>query len=91
MRKFKGFRHRDAFEAECKRRCLPFDATLHDKAFHDHVSIAFTHQGVYGTALVNMFHGLFFGTLEDGTKFSSGSDQYEDQPWFQALLEAVYV
>jgi hypothetical protein len=90
MKVFKGFRNREEFEAECKKRCWPFDARQHDKKGSDFVDVAFTHDGVYGTALVSMFNGRFFGKLEDGTEFSSDKTTHEGEPWFQALLEAVY-
>lgn len=91
MRKFKTFRRRDELEAECKRRSWPFNANLYDEQGHDHVSIAFVHDGIYGTALVSLFNGRFFGELEDGTRFDSSKTDHEHEAWFQDLLEAVYV
>ncbi len=91
MRKFTRHRTREQLEAECRRRCWPFNAVLHDTRGHDHVSMAFVHGNVYGTAVVNVFNGLFFGELEDGTAFHSSKTTHENEPWFQALLEAVYL
>ena len=90
MKVFKGFRTREQIEAECKNLCWLFDATKHDKDGSDYVSVGFAKNGVFGNALVSVFNGRFFGTLEDGTEFTSDNAIHENEPWFQALMEVVY-
>lgn len=83
----------DEFAAECEQRGWSRDASKHDDPAigSDYVSVAFTAQGREGTMLVNMFNGKFFGDLADGTHFNSDTTTHDEEPWFQELLEAVYV
>jgi hypothetical protein len=93
MRTFTRKKTYDELAAECERRGWAFHSKRHDdpKIGSDFVTVEFFAKDRAGTMLVSMFNGKFFGDLADGTHFNSDESTLDAAPWFQELLEAVYV
>lgn len=90
MKKFQRARALNELIALCEGRQWSVYPEKYE-AGSDFITIAFKHEGVSGTAYVSMFNGRFFGTLENGERFSSDHDTHDEEPWFNALLDAVYI
>ena len=80
---------------ELKKTCARRHWSFHDERFRtagaDHVSFSFGGIGAEGQCFYNTFNGRFFGTLTSGEEFHSDDTRNDDQPWFRALMNVVYV
>ncbi len=91
MKKYTRFRNADELREACAALGWSLETGKYDEG-SDHVVIKFTHEGIRGEAFVSMFNGRFFGRLDDDlVPFSSDDGKMEGQPWFEALLETVYL
>jgi hypothetical protein len=44
-----------------------------------------------GWVLFSVWNGRFFGRTPEGVEFDSGDAKFDDEPWFEALLDFFYV
>lgn len=93
MRKFTRHRTLEELRATCAQKKWKLE-TKAFRAGSDFVSFLFRIKTlstpVTGIALVSMFNGRFFGTLDSGEDFSSDNTEHENKRWFQILLDTVY-
>ncbi|MGC0153586.1 hypothetical protein ACPRNU_14075 [Chromobacterium vaccinii] len=80
----------DEVQAACEVKGFTFDRAKYD-AGSDYVRVQGEVEGQAVDALYSSFNGRFFGKTASGIEFNSGSTDYDDQPWFDALLNFFYV
>lgn len=90
MKQFAGIKTVDQLKAECKKRGWEIDTKQHDGG-SDHIKFQFEHQGVKTTVFYSAFNGRFFGTTADECAFTSDDAKLDGTPWFDALLDFVYI
>jgi len=61
------------------------------KAGSDFVSFQGIFAGETANVLYSSFNGRFFGQTKNGTWFNSDSGDLDQEPWFDALLNFLYV
>ena len=90
MKTFTRHRTLKELRTEIKRRGWKLDTEKFNEG-SDYIDIIFKVGRVSGKMLVSMINGRFFGSTDRGTTFSSDSVEHDREPWFKALLEAVYI
>jgi hypothetical protein len=86
MKKFAGNKTRDQVKAQCKAAGVKFDESRYLQG-----SDWTTLSGGGAQVLWSSWNGKFFGTTDTGIEFNSDSDEHDDKPWMQALLDFFYV
>ncbi|MFL7904707.1 hypothetical protein ACJ41P_26505 [Azospirillum argentinense] len=90
MKKFAIHRPLRELKPLCEARGIQLDTTRHDRDFSDFVTLS----GVFGNQnvqlLYSVFNGTFFGETASGERFSETSS-LDGEPWFDALLDLLYV
>ena len=94
MKKFKSIKlHQDVLN-EVQSRGWHASTGLYETGASDYIRIDFHMVDpageVKGNLLWSSFNGIFFGQLEDGTKFDNGSKQLDGQWWYDQLLDLFY-
>lgn len=94
MKKFKSIKlHQDVIDA-ARARGFGVSTQLYDSGNSDYVRIDFAFNNgqdeVKGSLLWSSFNGIFFGSLEDGTRFDNGSKHLDDVEWYGQLLDLFY-
>lgn len=78
---------------QCATAGLELDTRLYDDAGHDHVVVRSA--DAEGNNKVEVFFntvsGRFFGRTPDGLGFNSDGTEFDNEPWFQALLDFFLV
>lgn len=95
MKTFTRFRTPKELKAACAKRGFRYDQARFD-AGSDHVSFDFIHEGITARVCMSMVNGRAFGEFWKGKagkkrRFSTDSTEHDALPWFQALLEFIYV
>ena len=90
MKKFNGNKSIEEVADQCKERNLDFDQSKYD-AGSDYVRFAFAHGDTSMHVMLNGFDGRFFGATTSGQDFNSDDSTLDGTPWFDALLDFVYV
>lgn len=89
MRRFdRHLKYEEAKEA-CAARGIAFDDRKYREEGFDFVHLKGTFAGVEARVFFWPFNGKFYGRTESGVHFHS-SDELDDQPWFNAILELLY-
>lgn len=79
---------------ELRASCLAAGWRLNTEKYEagsDFVSFRGVFAGETANVLFSGFNGRFFGQTESGKKFNSDSADFDGEPWFDALLNFVYV
>jgi len=90
MKKFSRHRTLDELKSLCAERGLKLNTDRYDHAGSDYVLVSGLFAGEAAEVLCSTFNGRFFGALADGRKFTE-DDAHDGQPWFDAILDLVYV
>ena len=80
----------DEIKAACQAAGYRIDTSKYE-AGSDFINFDFHFEGVKRVVVYNTCNGRFFGELDNGEMFNSDSDQHDNEPWFIALLDFVYV
>lgn len=89
MKKFAGHKSHAQIKRQCEEQGVPLNDRLYREQGWDTIVVGSYPNGGY--ALYNTVNGTFFGWTPKGVFFESGSAQFEDEPWFQALLSFFYI
>lgn len=90
MKTFSGVKSVEQIKAQCAEHDLSIDTSKFD-AGNDYVKFDFIHADTSMEVMFNGFNGRFFGTTDGGQKFTSNDANLDGTPWFDALLDFVYV
>jgi hypothetical protein len=86
MKTFAGNKTRAQVKAQCKAAGVQFD----ERAYKAGSDFTFLRGGGACVAW-SSWNGRFFGKTPDGIEFNSDSDEWDGEPWMQALLNFFYV
>lgn len=76
--------------AACKKKGWPVNTEKYDNHGSDWVLIGFVHDGQRFEVSLSSFNGCFI--VKDGEKYvTESSTEYDDVPWYRALLDFLYV
>jgi len=90
LRKFQDFKTVDELKALCKEKGFFID-TQEYEAGGDWITIVFETENEAYQFIYSSFNGRFIGRLNDGTMFHEQSTEFEDQDWYNAILDFLYI
>ena len=94
MKKFASHRPYKDIKTACKKEGFAI-RTKKYKQGSDYIGFDFKHESTVVDVLYSTFNGSAFGFKSKGTPqeewFSTDSEEHEDEPWFIALLDFIYV
>lgn len=90
MKTFKRAKTIEELKALCEEKGFLINTDQYD-AGGDWVTILFATGGKSYEFLFSGFNGRFIGKLEDGTMFTESSTEFEDQDWYNEILDFLYV
>lgn len=91
MQKFASYKTVDQIQQACREAGFPFNRAAYDRG-SDFVRFGFAHGEQRFTVAYSSFNGKFIGICADSDAvFTESSTELDDAPWYQALLNFVYV
>lgn len=90
MRRFDRHLRYEEAKAACAARGIAFDDRKYREEGFDFVYLTGTFAGVVVRVFFSPFNGKFYGRTDSGAHFHSSSDEFDGQPWFDAVLELLY-
>lgn len=82
----------DELRDACAGAGLRLDSLAYDNRGSDWVTVEFTHAGQPFEVIYSSFNGNFLGKLPGSNAiFSERSTDLDGEPWYQALMDFLYV
>jgi len=91
MAQFARNKTQEEIREACREAGFPLDTSGYDRG-SDYVKITFSHDGKTFDVLYSSFNGRFIGSSPGSDAvFSESNTELDPVPWYQALLNFLYV